>query len=233
MEETISLKEIFQTLKQRWRLLVAIPLFAMLVSAIISSFVLTPMYERSTQLLVNQAVPEGQLNQQVVRNNLELIDTYSEIIKSPRILNEVIETEGFDMTYGDLEAAVSVGSQSNSQVVTITVESESPADATLLTNSIATVFQEQIPDIMSIDNVSILSEAEIGEDPTPVSPKPLLNIAIAFVVGLMAAVGLAFLLEYLDTTIKTEKDIENIIDLPVLGVVSNMDSVDAAAKKTS
>lgn len=233
MEETISLKEIFQTLKQRWRLLVAIPLFAMLVSAIISSFVLTPMYERSTQLLVNQAVPEGQLNQQVVRNNLELIDTYSEIIKSPRILNEVIETEGLDMTYGDLEAAVSVGSQSNSQVVTITVESESPADATLLTNSIATVFQEQIPDIMSIDNVSILSEAEIGEDPTPVSPKPLLNIAIAFVVGLMAAVGLAFLLEYLDTTIKTEKDIENIIDLPVLGVVSNMDSVDAAAKKTS
>lgn len=233
MEETISLKEIFQTLKQRWRLLVAIPLFAMLVSAIISSFVLTPMYERSTQLLVNQAVPEGQLNQQVVRNNLELIDTYSEIIKSPRILNEVIETEGLDMTYGDLEAAVSVGSQSNSQVVTITVESESPADATLLTNSIATVFQEQIPDIMSIDNVSILSEAEIGEDPTPVSPKPLLNIAIAFVVGLMAAVGLAFLFEYLDTTIKTEKDIENIIDLPVLGVVSNMDSVDAAAKKTS
>lgn len=233
MEETISLKEIFQTLKQRWRLLVAIPLLAMLVSAIISSFVLTPMYERSTQLLVNQAVPEGQLNQQVVRNNLELIDTYSEIIKSPRILNEVIEAEGLDMTYGDLEAAVSVGSQSNSQVVTITVESESPADATLLTNSIATVFQEQIPDIMSIDNVSILSEAEIGEDPTPVSPKPLLNIAIAFVVGLMAAVGLSFLLEYLDTTIKTEKDIENIIDLPVLGVVSNMDSVDAAAKKTS
>lgn len=94
MEETISLKEIFQTLKQRWRLLVAIPFFAMLVSAIISSFVLTPMYERSTQLLVNQAVPEGQLNQQVVRNNLELIDTYSEIIKSPRILNEVIEAEG-------------------------------------------------------------------------------------------------------------------------------------------
>ncbi|MBX0318786.1 MULTISPECIES: YveK family protein [Shouchella] len=233
MEETISLKEIFQTLKQRWRLLVAIPFFAMLVSAIISSFVLTPMYERSTQLLVNQAVPEGQLNQQVVRNNLELIDTYSEIIKSPRILNEVIEAEGLDMTYGDLEAAVSVGSQSNSQVVTITVESASPADATLLTNSIATVFQEQIPDIMSIDNVSILSEAEIGEDPTPVSPKPLLNIAIAFVVGLMAAVGLAFLLEYLDTTIKTEKDIENIIDLPVLGAVSNMDSVDAAAKKTS
>ena len=51
----------------------------------------------------------------------------------------------------------------------------------------------------------------------------MLNVAIAFVVGLMAAVGLAFLLEYLDNTVKKEEDVETLLGLPVLGIVARMD----------
>ena len=71
-----------------------------------------------------------------------------------------------------------------------------------------------------IDNIHILSPAELPDNPVPIKPQPLLNMAIAFVVGLMASVGLAFLLEYLDNTIKTEQDIEKLLGLPVLGAVS-------------
>ncbi|WP_054705424.1 Wzz/FepE/Etk N-terminal domain-containing protein [Bacillus sp. JCM 19041] len=233
MEETISLKEIFQTLKQRWKILILIPLLAMLVSALATTFLITPMYERESQLLVNQTVGNGELRQADVRTNIELIDTYSDIITSPIILNQVIEEEGLDKNVSELENMISIGSQNNSQVVLVTVQSPSPEEATLLVNSIANVFQQQIPEIYSVeDNVTILSEAEVGESPSPVSPNLILNIAIAFVVGLMAAVGLAFLLEYLDTTIKNEKDIEKVVDLPVLGAISNMDNVESS-KKTS
>lgn len=56
---------------------------------------------------------------------------------------------------------------------------------------------------------------------SPVKPNKKLNVLLAFVVGLMAAVGLAFLLEFLDNTIKTSSDVEELLGIPVLGVISN------------
>ena len=58
---------------------------------------------------------------------------------------------------------------------------------------------------MNVDNVTVLSKAEVAENQSPIKPRPMLNVAIAFVVGLMAAVGLAFLLEYLDNTVKRRR----------------------------
>ena len=56
----------------------------------------------------------------------------------------------------------------------------------------------------------------------PISPNKKLNLAIAFFLGLMISVGIVFLLEYLDSTIKTESDVEKYLDLPVLGVIPKM-----------
>ena len=76
---------------------------------------------------------------------------------------------------------------------------------------------------MNVDNVTVISKAEVAENQSPIKPAPMLNIAIAFIVGLMASVGLAFLLEYLDNTVKKEEDVENLLGLPVLGIVARMD----------
>lgn len=233
MEETISLKEIFQTLKQRWRMLVLIPLLAMLAGALISSFLLTPMYERSTEILVNQTESDGQLTQNNVRTNIEVIGTYTNIIESSRILAPVAEHEEINYTVSELKNMMSVTAPNNSQVMSVTIEADDPYIATLIVNEIAELFVEDLPSIYTgAENVNILTAAEVGENPSPSSPNTILNMAIAFVVGLMGAVGLAFLFEYLDTTVKTEKDIENILNLPVLGAVSTMDSLETA-KKTS
>ncbi len=126
---------------------------------------------------------------------------------------------------------MSVTAPNNSQVMSVTIEADDPYIATLIVNEIAEVFVEDLPTIYTgAENVNILTAAEVGENPSPSSPNTILNIAIAFVVGLMGAVGLAFLFEYLDTTIKTEKDIENILNLPVLGAVSTMDGMESAKK---
>ena len=85
------------------------------------------------------------------------------------------------------------------------------------------MFKGEVAKIMNVDNVTVLSKAEIAENQSPIKPRPMLNVAIAFVVGLMASVGLAFLLEYLDNTVKKEEDVENLLGLPVLGVVARMD----------
>ena len=89
---------------------------------------------------------------------------------------------------------------------------------------------------MRIDNIHILAPAELPENPAPIKPQPILNMAIALVVGLMAGVGLAFLLEYLDNTIKNEQDIENVLGLPVLGAITTItteeERSDAKARRT-
>ncbi|WNS81174.1 Wzz/FepE/Etk N-terminal domain-containing protein [Domibacillus sp. DTU_2020_1001157_1_SI_ALB_TIR_016] len=234
MEETISLKELAQTLKKRLKLIVLITVAAALISGIISYFVLTPIYQSSTQVLVNQAKTEQQLyNPAEVQTNLQLISTYNVIMKSPAILEKVAQNLDLNLTPEQLSSKITVASEQDSQVVNITVQDENPGLAADIANETARVFQEDIVNIMNVDNVSILAAAEIGENPSPVKPQPLLNIAIAIVVGLMAGVGLAFLLEYLDNTIKTEQDIEKTLGLPVLGGVTTISANSGRpAKKT-
>ncbi|AJD92266.1 capsular polysaccharide biosynthesis protein [Jeotgalibacillus malaysiensis] len=225
MEETISLKELFGTLKKRLMMILSIALLAVVVASIISFFVITPMYQSTTQLLVNQEQTEP-ANVQVsdIQANLQLINTYSGIIKSPAILEPVSEQLNNELSVGQLNSKITVQNEQNSQIVNLTVEDENPYKAAEIANMTAEVFQNEIVDLMNVNNVNILSPAVVTDNQSPVSPQPFLNMAIALVVGLMVGVGIAFLLEYLDNSIKTEQDIEQHLELPILGVIGSMDN---------
>ncbi|MEH7172719.1 YveK family protein [Priestia megaterium] len=229
MEETISLRDLFAVLRKRLWLIVLITIIAATVSAVISFFVLTPVYESKTQILVNQAKNDQQLyNTQVVQTNVQLINTYNDIITSPAILDKVIKELKLDTSAADLSDQIQVTSAEDSQVAQIVVQDTSAKRAADIANTTASVFQKEVPKLMNVDNVKVLSKAALGENPSPVKPQPLLNVAIAIVVGLMVGVGLSFLLEYLDNTLKTEQDIENILELPVMGVITTIKDVPKA-----
>ncbi|MED0656393.1 Wzz/FepE/Etk N-terminal domain-containing protein [Anoxybacillus ayderensis] len=224
MEETISLRELFQTLRKRMWLIIVMTVVATMTSGIVSYFMLTPIYQASTQLLVNQAKSEQPIyNISEIQTNLQLINTYNVIMKSPAILDIVKDELDLDMPIEQLNKKINVTSEKDSQVVNVTVEDPDPYMAADIANTVASVFQREIVKIMNVDNVNILAKAEVKEQPVPVKPKPLLNMAIAFVVGMMTGVGLAFLLEYLDNTIKNEQDVEKLLELPVLGAVTVID----------
>ncbi|MCU5459099.1 Wzz/FepE/Etk N-terminal domain-containing protein [Bacillus cereus] len=224
MEETISLKELFHILKKRLAMILVIAFGAAIVSAIISFFFMTPIYQSSTQILVNQKKQEGaaiQYNE--VQTNIQLTNTYKVIIKSPVILDQVKEKLGLNITTKELNENIEVANEKDSQVVAVTVQDKDPKLARDIANTTAEVFKGEVAKIMSVDNVTVLSKAELSEALSPIKPRPMVNVAIAFVIGLMAAVGLAFLLEYLDNTVKKEEDVENLLGLPVLGIVARMD----------
>ncbi|MGE7683265.1 YveK family protein [Peribacillus simplex] len=225
MEETINIKDIFKTLKKRWKLIMLLTLIAALISGSISYFLLTPVYESSTQILVNQKQSENQLDSTQIRSNIDMINTYSVIIKSPAILEKVIDELELNQSVDQLSQKITINSQQNSQVFSLTVQDSNPSKAVEIANTVSETFQKEIKDIMNVDNVSVLAKAEIKENPAPVKPDPLMNIAIAVVVGLMAGIGLAFLLEYMDNTIKDEEDIERLLELPILGSIQKITQV--------
>ena len=233
MEETISLQDIFYTLKKRIGLITVTTIAAIIIAAIISFFMITPMYQATTQILVNQQnTPSQQVTTSEIQTNLQLINTYSEIIKSPAILDIVIAELDLDLTASQLSSKIAVSNANNSQIVSVSVQDANHTVATDIVNTVSEVFKEEVIDLMKVDNVNILSPAVHVENPVPVSPNKTLNMAIAAVLGLMIGVGIAFLLEYLDTTVKTEKDIEDLLDLPVIGLVSPIAEKDAEKKSS-
>lgn len=185
---------------------------------------MTPIYQSSTQILVNQKKQEGAMIQAgEVQTNIQLTNTYKVIIKSPVILDQVNEKLNLNMTAQALTEKVNVANEKDSQVISVTAEDKDPKVARDIANATADVFKGEVAKIMNVDNVTVLSKAEVAENLSPIKPRPMLNVAIVFVVGLMASVGLAFLLEYLDNTVKKEEDVESLLGLPVLGIVARMD----------
>lgn len=194
------------------------------VALLISYFIQTPIYEAETQILVNQKSYENQqlVGAQNVDTDLRLINTYNVIIKSPVILAKVIEVLVLDTTPEELMRQIEVSSADNSQVVNIRVQDENSERAVKIANTIAEIFKEEIPVLMHVDNINILFVAQNSEHPVPVKPNKLLNLIIAAITGFSLAMVLAYFLETIDRTIKTEQDIE-VLSLPVIGVVSNIE----------
>ncbi|MFF2877754.1 YveK family protein [Gottfriedia sp. NPDC057991] len=222
MEETISLQELFGVIKKRLIMIISITVVATVVTGVISYLFLTPIYQSSTQLLVNQKETKDssiyQNNQ--VQTNVQLINTYNVVIKSPAILDEVINQLNLDYTVAELTKNITVASEANSQVFTVSVQDPDPKQAQTIVNTIANAFQAKIKTIMSVDNVTVLAKADLSEN--PIKPNKKLNVVIGFAVGLMISVGIAFLLEFLDNTVKTEKQLEELLELPILGVISEV-----------
>lgn len=234
MEETISLQDLFKVLKKRLWMIISLVALGILAAGLISYLVLTPVYQASTQILVNkkeETVELPQYTSQDIQTNLQLINTYNGIIKSPAILDIVIERLALDTTPSQLVNLITVSNEQNSQIINISVQDTEHFRAVDIANTTAEVFQEEIVELMNVNNVNILSPAVHVENPAPIKPNPMLNMAIAAVVGLMLGVGIAFLLEYLDTTVRNEQDVEEALGLPVLGLVGLIP--DETATKTT
>lgn len=220
MEEEISLVELFSILRKRLGMIIGLSFLGFILSFIFTFFVVTPQYSATTQMLVSQTEANQPIQQGDINTNLQLINTYKDIIKGPVILDEVREELDLDLTHGELSNKVQVVSDTASQVFSLKVTDTNPYSAAEIANTTAEVFQKTVGTIMNVDNVTVISAA-IPET-NPVSPNKTLNLAIGLLLGLMTAVGLAFVLELLDTTVKDPKFTTDELGWTNLGLISVM-----------
>ncbi|WP_257070824.1 YveK family protein [Staphylococcus hyicus] len=218
MENTIDINKILHILKKYIWLLVLLPLMIFLASLVITFVFIKPQYEASSQILVNQEKAQDPIQQQQnVQGTLQQVNTYAEIVNSPRILEKVSKKLKGSYSVANLKNKVEVQSSAQSQVITVNVKADNKGEAEKIANKLINVYKKEMPEIMDINNVSILSDA--SNTAKKVSPNVPMNLLLGFLIGLILALLFIFIKELTDTRIKDEQDIEDHLKLPVLGSI--------------
>ena len=217
--DEMTLEDIFKALKKRWLLIVSVTLMFLIGGSVfVLFFGPVPQYQSSTTVLVDYRASETEvLTQNDINLSQKLVQTYTEIIKSLTILNPVIEEMDLSLTPNELLKKISVSQVNETEIIKISVTDEDPILARDIANTLAEIFSEEISHIMKVDSTSVLDEAVLPT--TPLAQNKVTKIAIAGILGMMVSVGLVFLFEYLDRSIKTADETEHLLGVPVLGVI--------------
>ncbi|MCX4167998.1 Wzz/FepE/Etk N-terminal domain-containing protein [Enterococcus casseliflavus] len=224
MEETISLEELWNIFKKRFALILVSTLLGIAVAGGVTFFLITPMYSSSAEMIVQAKAEENTNLQSDISGNVLLINTYKDMINGVLVIKEVqtqlAEEKNYSYSVAQLKDAISVAQSQNSQMFQIVATSDNPVVAADIANTTANVFKEKAGEVLDVTKVTITSEATI---PTaPISPNNKLNLAIGFLIGFMIGVGLAFLLELMDKTVKDEDFVSETLELPVMGSITEM-----------
>lgn len=220
--EVIDLTEILSAVRQHLLELIFVTLAAALVGFMASKFLMTPKYDSSALMIVNtrQDVNANVTSDQI-NSATKLVSTYSIIIKSDTVLQQVIDNLGLNLTYAQLNKRVTVAAVDDTQVMKITVQSDSPEWARQVCEQIITVAPDVIKEAVEAGSVKVISNPSLATE--PVSPNIMKNTMLAAAVGFVLAIGIIVLQVLLDNKINTEEDVTKYLDMTVLGVIPQYD----------
>lgn len=216
--ETIDLKDMFSYFKSKISIIVLFIAVVGIVGCLYGLFIQKPVYKSSTSIvLISESQTGATLTYNDVSLNQNLVSTYSEIIKSRRVLNQVIDNLSLDYSYSNLSNNVEVSSVTGTQIIKISVSDRNNKTAMKIADEIAKVFAKEIPELYNISNVNILDYAEAASNAYNVNF--IKQSIIYLLVGLVLGLGITFVMYYFDRSVKNISQVEEKIKLPVLATV--------------
>lgn len=213
--EEIDLKELFEFVKNKLGLLITITVGICLLGCVYGLLIQKPMYKSYTTIILSGS--DSQITQSELTLNKNLVDTYAEIVKSRRVLEQVINELDLDMTYEKLTSKISVSAVNNTEIIKITVTDTNPIEAKNIANVTANFFSKEVVKLYKMNNVNVLDEA--NESYNPYNINIIKQIIIYFFIGLIIGASVLFIIFYFDRTIKSTEQVEQKIKLPILGSV--------------
>lgn len=222
--EDIDIKELFYVFMKNIGVIVIVAVLFAALGLLYTSFMVTPMYKSSTSLVLSKSTNSGNntdnntsITQSDLLLNQKLVSTYSEIIKSRTIVNEVINKLNLKIDVDNLTKRISVSSKKDTELLEITVSYTDAKLAADIANSLAEVFKTKVKEVYNIDNVSVIDVAEVNDEPYNIS---MAKTSIMFsVVGIIIVCAVLFLRMYFNNTINSAEDVERLLDIPVLAIV--------------
>lgn len=226
-EENINIEDLVSILIKRWRMILLITLITTISSAIISFYIISPKYETSTKVFIGKENTRVQgENENYNDNDVEmyqrLLKTYAEVIQTNDLIGKAVDLEHLGLKSQDILKNLKVIPTIDTQILEIKYRNEDKILAKDVLNSVTSEFIKSSRDLIPNGNVKIIESVKIPEE--PVSPNKIINIAIAFLFGLIISIGLSFLLEFMDNTFKNKEQMEDVLGLPVLGVIPDFNN---------
>ena len=226
--DEIDLRVYLQVIKKRIWWIVVFVLVCTILAAFYSYSNYVPLYQASTKLIVNDASEPDPFGGQIVSlgiggANSGLIDTYKEIIRTPVIMDKVVQRFphlGVSAEY--LMAIVNVAALNNTQVMVISVTDVSHERAVMIVNAITEVFRSEIPSISKVSSVVVLNDAKLRSRPQPINEQQNAYVVLAVLASLIVSVGFALLLDSMDDTMRSEADIQAALGVPMLASVPKL-----------
>lgn len=194
-----------------------------ILGAVWSTMFVTPIYEASAKMIVNTRKDDSQnITNDQLNSARNLVDTYAIIIRSRDVLNQVIEELNLTETYGQLQSNIGISSVNNTSVMKLTVHHANPATAVAVTAKILQIAPEIIVEKVEIGSVKSIEGAYVN--PNPVSPSVVKNTVLMAAIGFFLTCAVIAIIFLLDNTYKSDLEIQNDLNVFVLGVIPSVES---------
>lgn len=218
-EETIDLSSLWQIIRKKIGLIIAVTILVTMISGIVTFFFIEPQYRSTVAVFISDERTGNLTSETLTDINMyqKLVDTYAEISKSRTVAEDVLESLGLDLSVEQLQAMITTSPKGNTQFLNISITSTDREASFSIANQLARSLKVVSRELRGVDIVQILDPANVPTGPS--SPNLQLNLAIGFVLGAMLSVFMVFLLEFMDKTVKDPTFITEELKLPVLAAI--------------
>lgn len=225
LSKEISIVDVFIMLKKRWLLIVSMVISFLIIGAIyVVLSAPTPVYQSTLTFLIDyRSNPEGIITESDIQYSKMLANTYSSIVDTPAVLEDVVKTLDLNMTPEQLTYSVSISPVGSNPILKIAVNDTNPILARDIAKEVMNVFSKKLIETTKYDSTSVLEDAKISN--IPINQSSTKTIVFIGLIGFMLSVSLVFLLEYLDRTIKSPDQLEELFNIPVLGSIPEVKKV--------
>jgi len=226
-QETIEIN-VIQLLKALWAkklLILLVAIVAGAVSFAYSSFVVKPEYRSTTRIYVvnrNQSDKPGLTNLDLQAGTY-LVKDYREIILSQDVLEKVVSDLGLTINAKTLAKKVQVTVPADTRIVSISVSDHKPDEASRIANALREVAAQKIIAVTRVSDVTTLEEARPATGPS--SPNIRRNTLMGIGAGAGLVIVVVLLVELLDDRVKRPEDVEDVMNISLLGVVPNLEKL--------
>lgn len=217
----MEIQDYVKVLRKRWRILVATCVLVTL-AALATTLLMPKQHEARSQLFISTA--SGTDSSDLLQGSnftQQRVKSYAEAIAAPIVLEPVINELGLDDTAESLARRVSTEVPLDTVLIDLAVRDEDPDQARRIAKTVATVFTGIVPELEQTSNgqtpvkVTAIRQGTVAD--SPVSPRPVLNLAAGLTLGLLLGLALAVTREFTDSSVKSESDVKDIATVPVIG----------------
>ncbi|XMB85747.1 Wzz/FepE/Etk N-terminal domain-containing protein [Mycoplasmatota bacterium WC44] len=215
----IDLISLFKTLLRKWYvILVVVSITGGLGSLYI--FNMEDEYTSSASMIV-EVSNENQSDYTDILMGQKLVSTYKEVLKSDRVLGRVIHELDLDYSVEELRNLLNITSVGDTVILKISTTTTSKVKSFNIVTKTTDILIELSKEFDSLDNIEILDTAKVAVIPD--SNNSMMYLIISIMLGGMLSVLIIFIIEFTNTKVRTETDVENILGLSILGVIPEYD----------